>query len=61
MKTFTTTLTEQEINALLRLIDIAVKAQGIQVAEAGVVLFKKFNEAELVELAELVEETPAPL
>jgi len=34
---------EQEVKALKGLIDIAIKAAGIQVAEAGVVLSKKLD------------------
>jgi len=34
-------LTKEEANALLQLIDIAVKSGGIQVAKAGVVLSEK--------------------
>ena len=35
----------QEASVLLELINIAIKAQGLQVAENGVVLFKKINAA----------------
>jgi hypothetical protein len=38
-------LQENEVNALLQLIDIAVKAQGLQVAEAGSFLATKLREA----------------
>lgn len=34
-------LTKEEANALLQLIDIAIKSGGIQVAKAGVVLSEK--------------------
>jgi hypothetical protein len=37
-------LQENEVNALLQLIDIAVKAQGLQVAEAGSFLATKLRE-----------------
>ena len=48
--------TEQEINVLNQLIDVAIKAIGLQGAEAGVILSKKLNEAvSAVRLAE----TPA--
>jgi len=36
--------TEGEINALLQLIDIAIKAGGLNVAEAGTVLAKKLGQ-----------------
>jgi len=35
--------TKNEAQVLLQLLDIAVKSGGIQVAEAAVVLFKKFE------------------
>tara|TARA_R110001592_G_scaffold250497_2_gene513115 strand:- start:11254 stop:11442 length:189 start_codon:yes stop_codon:yes gene_type:complete len=38
------TLTENETGALFRLIDIAVKSQGLQVAEAATVIFNKLQE-----------------
>ena len=38
------TLTENETVALFRLIDIAVKSQGLQVAEAATVVFNKLQE-----------------
>jgi hypothetical protein len=37
-------LTENETGALFRLIDIAVKSQGLQVAEAATVIFNKLQE-----------------
>ena len=37
--------TEQEATAVLQLIDMAVKANGMTVAEASVVLTKKIQEA----------------
>jgi len=39
-------LTDEELNALLQLIDIAIKSGGLNVAEAGVVLARKMNQAE---------------
>ena len=39
-------LQENEANVLLQLIDIAVKAQGLQVAEAGSFLATKIQEEE---------------
>lgn len=44
MKEYTITLTEQEINALVNLIDLSVKAHGLNVAETAVVLVKKMSE-----------------
>lgn len=37
--------TQGELSALVQLIDIAVKSNGLQVAEAGVTLHKKIVEA----------------
>jgi hypothetical protein len=37
--------TQEEINALVQLIDIAVKAAGLQVAEASVILTNKLKNA----------------
>jgi hypothetical protein len=37
-------LQENEVNALLQLIDAAIKAQGLQVAEAGSFLATKITE-----------------
>lgn len=39
----TITFTEQEIQALIQLIDIAVKGAGLNVAEVAVVLTKKLQ------------------
>jgi len=38
------TLQENEVSALFRLIDVAVKSQGLQVAEAATVIFNKLQE-----------------
>ena len=38
-------LSNQEANALLQLIDLAVKSRGLEVAEAGVVLANRIREA----------------
>ena len=38
-------LSEQEANALLQLIDLAVKSGGLNVAQAGVVLASKIQAA----------------
>ncbi len=38
------TLTENETGALFKLIDVAVKSQGLQVAEAATVIFNKIQE-----------------
>jgi len=46
-------LTKEEANALLQLIDIAIKSGGIQVAKAGVVLSEKI-------LAEASKQQPQP-
>ena len=42
----TVSLTEQENNVLIQLIDLAVKSGGLQVAEASVVLSKKLQAAQ---------------
>jgi len=44
MNSINITLQENEANVLLQLIDIAVKAQGLQVAEAGSFLATKIRE-----------------
>lgn len=49
-------LEENEINALLQLIDIAVKAQGLQVAEAGSFLATKIQEQSKDQIAPPKEE-----
>ena len=41
----TITLSEQEANALIQLIDTAVKTLGLSGAEAGLVLNKKIQDA----------------
>ena len=42
-------LTEQEAQVLLNLLDIAVRARGLEAAEAALVLARKVKEAEAVE------------
>ena len=44
-ETIVVNLTLPEIDALKRLIHFAVQARGMEVAEAGVVLVKKLDEA----------------
>ena len=44
MDTFTIELNAQEAEALLRLIDLAVRGGGMQVAEAAVVLSNKIRQ-----------------
>lgn len=59
MEKATIEFTKQEAIALLQLIDAAVKATGMQGAEAGVVLTKKIQEAmkeEPVEKKEIAKE-----
>lgn len=43
------TFDENERNVLLKLLDLAVKAGGLQVAESAVVLAKRLETAEKVE------------
>lgn len=45
----TITLNDQEKTVLLQLIDLAVKAGGLQVAEAALVLSKKIDAKEVEE------------
>jgi hypothetical protein len=56
------TLQENEANALLQIIDIAVKAQGLQIAEAGSFLATKIQEQAKYQLpqAEAEAEVEAP-
>lgn len=52
--------TEQELNVLNQLIDIAVKAAGLQAAEAAVILSKKLADAvNAVNAVKLVDATAA--
>jgi|TARA_R110002110_G_C13331284_1_gene706877 hypothetical protein len=44
MKQITLTFNEKEAQVLAQLIDIAVKSEGINVAEAGVFFYKKIQE-----------------
>ena len=46
------TFSEQEANVLLQLIDIAIKSQGLQVAEAGSFLATKIREEAQAQLPE---------
>ena len=52
---------ENELNVLLQLIDAAIKAQGLQVAEAGSFLATKIQEQakSQIEQPEESEEVPA--
>ncbi len=52
-------LQENEVNALLQLIDAAIKAQGLQVAEAGSFLATKISEQAKSQTS-LPEEEAAP-
>ena len=56
------TLQENEANALLQIIDVAVKAQGLQIAEAGSFLATKIQEQAKSQLtqAEAEVEVEAP-
>lgn len=45
METKEIKFTLNEANALIQLIDVAVKAQGLSAAEAGLILSKKIQEA----------------
>ncbi len=52
-------LQENEANVLLQLIDIAVKAQGLQVAEAGSFLATKIQEQTKEQMVPQEEEEQA--
>ena len=52
--------TDNELNILVQLLDIAVKAQGLNVAEAAVVLARKVAEVGGVESPEYAEPTVVP-
>lgn len=51
-------LTEQEGQALLQLIDIAVKSGGLNVAQAGFVLAAKISEAAKAQPKPQVQDAP---
>ncbi len=53
------TLQENEANALLQIIDIAVKAQGLQIAEAGSFLATKIQEQAKYQLPQAEAEAEA--
>ena len=54
------TLQENEANALLQIIDVAVKAQGLQIAEAGSFLATKIQEQAKSQLPQVEVEAEAP-
>ncbi len=49
------TLQENEVRALFQLIDVAVKSQGLQVAEAATFIFNKLQEQAKEQWSEPVE------
>jgi len=49
-------LQEKEVNALFQLIDLAVKSQGLQVAEAATVIVNKLQEQAKDQLTPVEEE-----
>lgn len=51
-------LQENEANALLQIIDVAVKAQGLQIAEAGSFLAAKIQEQAKAQLPQAEAEAP---
>lgn len=53
-------LQENEANALLQIIDVAVKAQGLQIAEAGSFLATKIQEQAKAQLPQAEAEAEAP-
>ena len=50
------TLRENEVSALFQLIDVAVKSQGLQVAEVATVIFNKLQEQAKEQWSEPKEE-----
>ncbi len=54
------TLQENEANVLLQLIDVAVKSQGLQVAEAASFIATKIQEQAKSQLPEAPEESETP-
>jgi hypothetical protein len=54
------TLQENEANALLQIIDVAVKAQGLQLAEAGSFLATKIQEQAKSQVSQPEVEAEAP-
>jgi hypothetical protein len=58
MNEITITLQENEANALLQIIDVAVKAQGLQIAEAGSFLATKIQEQAKSQLPQAEAEAP---
>ena len=58
MNEITITLQENEANALLQIIDVAVKAQGLQIAEAGSFLATKIQEQAKSQLPQAEAEPP---
>ena len=54
-------LQENEANALLQLIDVAVKSQGLQVAEAGSFLATKIQEQAKAQLPDPEASELAPV
>ena len=51
---------ENELNVLLQLIDAAIKAQGLQVAEAGSFLATKIQEQAKSQIEQPAESEEAP-
>ena len=49
-------LQENEVNALLQLIDIAVKSEGLQIAEAAVIVSNKIQDQSKEQLGPPKEE-----
>jgi hypothetical protein len=52
-------LTEQEAQTIIQLMDVAVRAQGLQVAQAALVLTAKIQEAAKLAAAEVPPVPPA--
>lgn len=50
-------LQENEVNALLQLIDIAVKSRGLEIAEVGVIVANKIQDQAKEQLPPPEEET----
>tara|TARA_Y100001973_G_C5114972_1_gene289629 strand:- start:107 stop:316 length:210 start_codon:yes stop_codon:yes gene_type:complete len=56
MKTTTIEFSDEELNALVNLLDVAVRAQGLGVAQNALVLFAKCKDAAAINQGSSIEE-----
>lgn len=61
MNSVTVTFTQEELNAISALLDMAVKAQGLQAARAALVIMGKLEHAVQVANGEAPGANPAPI